>query len=129
MALLVIVYGVLLTLLGGGMYVYTEMASVTALIPAFFGVPLIVLGLIGQKETARKHAMHGAALLGLIGFLVPFGRVIYVMTKPDFQFGPAVGASIAMSALCAILFGGCLNSFINARIARKQKETQEQKAP
>src|SRR5437016_2811916 len=79
MANLTIIFGVLLSLLGGGMYVYTDRASLTALIPAFFGVPFIVLGMIAQKEAARKHAMHGVALLSLIGLLLSLGRVIYVM--------------------------------------------------
>lgn len=129
MAPVAIVFGVLLTLLGGGIYVYTEMASPTALIPAFFGLPLIVLGVLALTEKFRKHAMHVAALLGLIGFIVPLGRVIYVMTKPDFQFGPAVGASISMAALCAIFFGGCVNSFLSARSARKKKEAETPPPP
>lgn len=40
--------------------------SVTALIPAFFGVVFAILGAIALKESLRKHAMHGAVLLTLL---------------------------------------------------------------
>jgi hypothetical protein len=129
MAFIAIGFGVLLTLLGAGVYEYTNQQGTpqfTALIPAIFGIPLIALGVIARNENARKHAMHAAALLGLLGFLVPLGRVIYVMTQPGFHFGLAAGASIAMSALCAIFLGLCVKSFIDVRIARKKTEAESQ---
>ena len=47
--------------LGGGI-------SVTALIPAFFGLPLVVLGFLARSESIRRHAMHAAAALALVGW-------------------------------------------------------------
>jgi uncharacterized membrane protein HdeD (DUF308 family) len=126
MAPIAILFGVLLTLLGGGLYLYTDMVSVTALIHAFFGIPLILCGVIAMNEKFRMHAMHGAALIGLLGFVLPLGRVIYASTKPEFQFGAAAGGSIAMSVLCLVFLGLCVKSFIDARIARKQKEAESQ---
>ncbi|MGE3809713.1 MAG: hypothetical protein AB7K24_34030, partial [Gemmataceae bacterium] len=63
-------FGGFLILLGAGFYFGTGMSSPTALIPAGFGVGFAILGAIGMKgDTARKHAMHVAAALGLIGCL------------------------------------------------------------
>ncbi len=122
MAPIAIVFGALLSVLGVALYIYTAMASVTALIPAFFGVPLILLGVLASYEKYRMHGMHGAALLGLIGFAVPLGRVIVASTRDGFAFGPGIVGSITMSALCLIFVGLCVKSFIDARVARKQKE-------
>src|SRR5688572_17450879 len=63
-----IVFGVLLSILGVVVYGLAEVKSITALIPTFFGIALILLGLLARKEAMRMHAMHVAALLGLFGF-------------------------------------------------------------
>ena len=58
--------GVALIVLGIGGYVASGAASVTALIPAFIGSVFVVLGLLGRKESRRKHVMHAAMLLALL---------------------------------------------------------------
>ena len=124
MAPLAIVFGLLLTVLGGGMCFYTS--QFTAMIPAFFGIPLIVLGLVARNEKARMHAMHGAALIGLVGFAMPAFMVIKGLATGD-DFGLAKAEQAAMAVLCVIFLGLCVKSFIDARVARKLKEAQEQK--
>ena len=52
--------GILLILLGLGGYFGTDAKSFTALIPAFVGVPLLLLGCLALKDNLRKHAMHAA---------------------------------------------------------------------
>jgi lysylphosphatidylglycerol synthetase-like protein (DUF2156 family) len=128
MAPFAIGFGAALILLGGGMYVYTEMASITALIPAFFGLPLALLGALATNDKFRMHAMHAAALIGLIGFAMPAYMVIAGLARGD-EFGLAKGEQTAMAALCGIFLALCIKSFIEIRIARKQKEAQEPKAP
>ena len=122
MAPLAIVFGVLLTLLGGGMFVYTEF-KITPLIPAFFGIPLIVLGVIARNDKFRMHAMHGAALLGLIGFGMPAYMVISGLIKGD-EFNVAKQEQAAMAVLCGLFVALCVKSFIDVRKARKQKEME-----
>src|ERR1700692_915747 len=122
MSHLAIGFGVLLGLLGPVLYELSEPPqSLTAYIPSAFGIVLIVLGIIARNEKYRMHAMHGAALVGLLGVVMPLGRVIAVATKPDFKFGLAAGGSVAMAVVCAVFLGLCVKSFIDARKARKLK--------
>ncbi|WP_297838489.1 hypothetical protein [Ignavibacterium sp.] len=48
-----------------GLYGYFGISSesITALIPTFFGIPLLILGWLGLNEKYLKHTMHGAAVL------------------------------------------------------------------
>ncbi len=124
MAPFAILFGVLLTALGGGFYVYTDMASITAAIPAFFGIALIVLGVIALNEKFRMHAMHGAALIGLVGFAMPAFMVIKALAGGA-TFEPIKhGEQTAMAVLSGIFLALCVKSFIDVRRARKQKEAE-----
>ncbi len=116
MASTTILVGVLLTLLGLGGYFVTGTNSVTALIPAIFGLLLIVLGFVAQSESARKHAMHGAAMVGLIGLITAIGSLL--MTPSDMRPAQALYAEIAMAVLTGIFLVMCVRSFIAARKAR-----------
>jgi hypothetical protein len=92
--------------------------SPTALIPAFVGAPLILLGWgSAVKPNLRMHLMHGAVTLALLGFLASLGRFISVMVK-----NPAVSVGTMANLIMAILTGVyvvlCVRSFIAARRAR-----------
>jgi O-antigen/teichoic acid export membrane protein len=116
MAPTTIVFGVLLTLLGLGGYVFSGTGSVTALIPAFFGLPLLLLGFLARSESMRKHAMHAAAALALIGWA---GAVFSLMRTPTGPRSPvAVFSQGAMVLLTAVFVVLCVRSFIAARRAR-----------
>ncbi len=114
-------FGVLLTLIGVGGYVMSGMVSWTALIPAFLGVPLVALGGLATKESLLKHAMHGAAMVGLLGLLgtasgaVKFVRMMggAVVERPE-----AVKVQALVAVICAVFIVLCVNSFIQARKAR-----------
>ena len=69
MAKTAIIFGIILTLLGLIAYFGISSESITALIPAFFGVPVIILGWLALNEKYRKHSMHIAAALMLLGFI------------------------------------------------------------
>ncbi len=113
--------GVLLTLIGVVGYVMSGMASWTALIPAFLGVPMALLGAMALKESLLKHAMHGAAMVGLLGLLgTASGAFKFVkmlggaeVARPD-----AVKVQALVAVICAVFIGLCVNSFIQARKAR-----------
>src|SRR5438034_230558 len=61
------VFGILLIVLGLGGFFGTGAEHGTALIPAYFGTALLILGLLALKDSLRKHAMHVAAMVGLLG--------------------------------------------------------------
>ena len=78
MAKLTIGIGLLLILVGGGFFaglaiIENKTPSATALIPAFAGLPILLLGFVALKDAYRMHAMHGVAILALLGFLLPAG--------------------------------------------------------
>ena len=66
---LTLVFAAVLVVLGLVAYFGLQEAgdrSMTALIPAFFGVVFGILGLLAMRPGLRKHAMHGAAVLTLL---------------------------------------------------------------
>jgi hypothetical protein len=125
MAPIAIGFGVLLSLLGPVLFALSdpEKNRVTAFIPTGFGIVLIVCGVIALNEKLRKHAMHGAAVVGLLGFAIPAYMVVAGLIGGD-EFNLPKQGQTAMAVLCGVFLGLCVKSFIDARIARKAKEAQ-----
>ena len=121
MATTTIGFGVVLIVLGLGGYFATDMVSLTALIPAAFGLLLVVFGALALDDKRRKLAMHIAVTVGLLGFL---GTVSGLFQLPTLLSGGAVqrpGAVVSksiMAVLMAVYVGMCVKSFIDARRRR-----------
>jgi hypothetical protein len=114
-------FGVLLIALGLAGYFATGMVSWTALIPAFFGLPLAGLGALALNQYLRKHAMHLAAMIGLLGFIGGAFSLVRPLLKGS-DIKPVAASMQALMALaCAVFVGLCVKSFIDARRARAQK--------
>lgn len=115
-----IVSGVLLILVGIFGYIFSIIDgnySPTALIPAAFGLLLLVLGLVARaKESLRMHVMHVAVLVGLLGFAIPAWRIISQIS--NIKVSLAVLSQIAMSVICLVFVILCVKSFIDARRSR-----------
>lgn len=101
--------------------------SVTALIPAFVGVPLGICGLFALKENLRMHAMHGAVTIGLLGALAAWGRGL---SKIGALFSSETGVDkrpitmvLIMAVICTVYVVLCVQSFIAAR--KRQKAAAE----
>lgn len=131
MQLITIGYGALLIALGVIGYIASGAASVTALIPAFFGLPVVVLGALALKENIRMHAMHGAVLIGLLGFLGALRGVpdaLRVLVGGEVE-RPAAAVSQGIMALASLVFVVlCVQSFIQARRNRKKAEADAAQA-
>ena len=113
-----IALGVLLILLGVGGYVASGGASWTALIPALFGVPMVLLGILAGQERWRRHAMHAAAALALLGVLGTARGLIGLVTlvAGGEVARPAATVSQAiMAILCVVFLALCVRSFVSAR--------------
>lgn len=109
-------FGLILIVLGLASYFLTGRVSITALIPAFFGAVFVILALVARNESARKHAMHAAVALGLLGFLGTL-RVVPLVLRGELT-RPAVLAQLAMMVLMAIYVALGVQSFKAARRAR-----------
>lgn len=109
-------FGLLLIALGVISYLGTGRTSMTALIPAFFGAALLICAMLARKESARKHALHAAVAIGLIGAIAALARGLPAAMNG--QAGrPAVLAQLAMGALLVVYVALGVQSFIAARRA------------
>lgn len=121
MAKVAIGYGALLVVLGIGGYFASGRASVTALIPAGFGVLVLGCGAVALKEKFRKHAMHAAVVLGVLGV---GGSARGLLKLPALLRGgdvarpAAVIAQSVMFLLSLVFVALCVRSFIVARLKR-----------
>ncbi len=112
--------GVVLIILGLAGYFLTGGVSLTALIPAAFGLVIALAGLLARDEGKRKHAMHAAVAFALLGFL---GSVRGVLQIGALLAGTAARpAAVVSQTLMAVLTLGyivmAVRSFIEARKRR-----------
>ena len=113
-----ILTGVILIVLGLIGYFGGGMASVTALIPAFFGIPILLASFIAKNPDKLKLGMHIAAVFGLLGFVAPLGRIIPTALKGTFSLGFATISMILMVLVCLWFVIQCVKSFKEARRAK-----------
>ena len=107
-----------LVILGLAGYLGTGAESPTALIPAAFGLVLLVLGVLARNPARRKLVMHIAVVVGVAGFA---GSVRGLLQLPALISGEPVArpaaavAQSVMAALLAVFIGLCVKSFADAR--------------
>lgn len=114
--------GGLLILLGVAGYVLTGMQSITALIPAFFGILIVILAILAQKESLHRHMMHAimaVAILGFIGSVAGIIKVLQMLGGAELARPAAAISQTIMSLVCLIILIPGIKSFINARKSGK----------
>ena len=106
-----IVFAMLLIALGVGAFVSS--ASPTALLPAYVGGALLLVGgLAFGFESARKLLMHVAVIVALLGALAPAAALVIRAA----QMSPlALTVNVGMLALCATLVVLQIRSFVQTR--------------
>lgn len=119
MAKISLLFGVLLIALGVAGFIGSGCSAKTALIPAGFGVIMLIIGAIaGRGPSANKHAMHSAAVLNLLGAGAGLSRgipnIINYM-KGDSSVWLKALSQGGMGLLCLIFLVLCIRSFINVR--------------
>lgn len=118
MPMVAVWFGAGLVALGVVSYVGSGAESVTALIPAVFGVVLGALGLAGRRPDRRALAMHIAAGFAVLGFL---GSAMGLVSLPDLVAGRdvdrpwAVAAQSVMAVILAVYIALSVRSFVAAR--------------
>ena len=110
--------GIVLMIIGLASYWLTGRTSITALIPAFFGVVFVILAYVARNESARRHAMHVAVAVGLLGVLGTLGRAIPAVMNGQLT-RPAVIAQIVTGLVLGYYVFLGVQSFRAARRARK----------
>ncbi|NWF88154.1 MAG: hypothetical protein HXY50_01695 [Ignavibacteriaceae bacterium] len=123
MAKLSITYGVIFILMGLISYFGISSESITALIPAFFGLTMLILGWLGLNEKYLKHTMHGAAVLMLLGFFGTIGGLIKFFkmlggVQPERP--AAITVQAIMAVMCIVFLIFAVKSFIDVRRNRKE---------
>jgi uncharacterized membrane protein len=51
--------------------------SITALIPLFIGVPILILGVLAFDKQRLKHSMHAASVLIILGLIGCLYRLVH----------------------------------------------------
>ncbi len=124
MAKLTIAVGVILMVLGVAVFIATGSHAPTALIPAYFGVLLGILGALANTSHSKRRMlfMHIAVTVGLIGFIFPGwrggGDLIAQMRGQTVLRPVAMNEELAMAAICLVYVLLCVRSFIAARRQR-----------
>ncbi len=133
MAKLSLIVGVVLILIGVGGYVASGYASPTALIPAAMGVVIGLLAQLAQNERMRRHAMHAAMGVALIGIFATVTGLITVLGAIASNSVGTVGLAPMSKALTATVLIGYLalgiRSFIHARGAERRLRGDRRTGP
>lgn len=110
MTKLTLALGGVLIVLGIAAYVVTGAESITAMLPAFLGVPILIAGLVAQaKPDVHRHAVHAALLFAVVGAIGSLGGVFRG------EFGTAAVVSLLTIVLCLAYVAVGVRSFIAAR--------------
>lgn len=116
-------YGSFLLFLGVASYLLTGRQSITALIPSFFGLIVLPMGLLSLAKPAQKrHFLHVSAALSLLGIFGTFKGLlgfIQMLSGAETARPEATMAQAAMCVASAIYLFFCVRSFIAARVLRK----------
>ena len=115
--------GVALIIVGLGGYFLTGAVSLTALIPAAFGLVIALAGLIARDERKRKHAIHAAVVVTLLGRL---GSIRGLLQIGDLFDGTAarpaaIVSQTIMAVLTLVYIVMAVRSFARARKLRSER--------
>ncbi|MEM1144149.1 MAG: hypothetical protein AAF671_12870 [Pseudomonadota bacterium] len=111
-----LLFGFGLVVLGLFSYFGTGQSSITAMIPSFFGIGLVLCGAVAMKDSLRKHAMHGAATVALVGVIGSLVRAVPSLAAEG-PMRTATLVQLIMGVALIVFMVLCVRSFIQARRA------------
>jgi hypothetical protein len=121
MANVTIRFSVLLMVVGLIFFFLTGHTHPTSLIPFFFGIVLLVLGMLAKSDNEKRRmlVMHIAVTVALLGFIFPTVRVVMAWVKAQaLVLTMPIREELLMAIICLMLVLLCVRSFIAVRKAR-----------
>ena len=119
MPLYSIITGGFLAVFGVYSYISAEQSSITALIPTFIGLGLLLPGWLAYSNPEmKKHGMHVAAVFALIGTL---GGLKAIPAIIDEDWSGSTIAQLVLLLFCGEYMFFSIMSFRAARIKREQE--------
>ena len=113
--LLTMLYGLFMVIWGFSISLISGSSSITSMIPAFIGVPLVLIGFISIiKPTFRKALMHIAVVIGIITFL---GGLDFFRGMFSNYYAGLSKLMLLVTAFVYVYF--CVQSFIFVRRQKK----------
>ena len=110
-------YGLFMVIWAFSISFITESSSITSMIPAFIGLPLVFIGIVSTiKPTFRKALMHIAVLIGAIAFL---GGLDFFRSMFSNYYAGLSKLMLLITGFIYIYF--CVQSFIFVRRQKKLK--------
>ena len=109
--------GGILAVLGVVAYAATEAASITALIPTFIGVLMLICAALARRTALRRHGIHAALAIALLGALGSLMQVVKIgdLVAGDAERPAAVVVSTIMFVLLVFYVVMGVRSFVAAR--------------
>lgn len=110
-------YGLFMVIWGISISLISGSSSITSMIPAFIGVPLVFIGFISMiKPTFRKALMHIAVVIGILAFL---GGLDFFRGMFNNYYAGLSKLMLLITGFVYVYF--CVQSFI---FVRRQKKLQ-----
>ena len=110
-------YGLFMVIWGISISLISGSSSITSMIPAFIGVPLVFIGFISMiKPIFRKALMHVAVVIGIIAFL---GGLDFFRGMFNNYYAGLSKLMLLITGFVYVYF--CVQSFI---FVRRQKKLQ-----
>jgi FtsH-binding integral membrane protein len=120
-AIVTLVVGIMLTLLGfKGCFAHEPSSVSASWAPLLIGIALVLFGLLAFKPQLRKHAMHVAAMIALVGLVLGI-RGVFLRTFTRTVSSLASYHALIMMIVCGVFLALCVNSFLRARRKRAKE--------
>ncbi|MAB26156.1 MAG: hypothetical protein CL580_00600 [Alteromonadaceae bacterium] len=103
-----------LIILGLLSWILTGRSSATALIPSGFGMTLALAGAVATVERHRKHALHLAAAIAVLGIVGSLQRALPTTISGE-ELRVATASQLLMAAFLSCFLVLLIRSFILAR--------------